>query len=50
MRYAHIPIVVLTAMSQDQDKNRAPRLGANAFLTKPFTSAQVVSRVRELLS
>lgn len=45
----YLPILVLTADATDQVKQRALSSGANDFVTKPFNSAEVVLRVRNLL-
>lgn len=36
-KYGQVPIVILTTSSEPKDKERALALGANEFLTKPFT-------------
>src|SRR6266542_4267314 len=33
---AHIRVVLITARAQEDDKNRGNRVGADAYLTKPF--------------
>jgi len=43
-----IPILVLTARGQEVDRQRAESLGADAFITKPFSNRDVVQRVCEL--
>jgi len=45
---AAIPVLMLTARGQAQDRELALRLGANAFMTKPFANAEVVAEVRRL--
>jgi DNA-binding response OmpR family regulator len=44
-----IYIIVLSAKGQEADKEKAISLGANEFITKPFSPAGVISRVKELL-
>lgn len=44
-----MPVLVLTADSSMQAKQRALGLGANDYLTKPFDPAEVVLRVGNLL-
>ena len=46
---ADVPILMLTALSRDGDKVRAFHLGANDFLTKPFSAAELVARVSHLI-
>jgi len=43
-----LPIVVLTARGQVKDRQMAEEIGASAFITKPFSNAEVVERVRML--
>ncbi len=44
-----IPVIFLTAMSQDQDEAKGLELGAVDFVTKPFNPALVKSRVHNHL-
>lgn len=44
-----LPVLVLTAKGQQQDRRIAEELGADAFVTKPYSNADVVSAVRQLL-
>jgi len=44
-----IHVVMLSAKGQDADKEKALSLGANEFMTKPFSPIGVVGRVKELL-
>ena len=46
---SHIPVVVLTAKNTDEDKVEATRLGANAFIAKPFSSSYLQARIQQLL-
>ena len=45
---AGLPVIVLTAKGQANDRKTAEAIGADAFITKPFSNAEVVERVREL--
>jgi DNA-binding response OmpR family regulator len=44
----HLPVLVLTAKGQEKDRHTAMRLGADAFVTKPFSNRDIVQQVREL--
>jgi DNA-binding response OmpR family regulator len=48
-RYAKIPIILFTARAQDSDRQMAKELGADAYITKPFESKVLLSKVEELL-
>lgn len=44
-----LPVLVLTAKGQQQDRRVAEELGADGFVTKPYSNADVVDAVRTLL-
>jgi DNA-binding response OmpR family regulator len=44
-----LPVLILTAKGQQQDRRIATELGADAFVTKPYANAEVVGAVRRLL-
>ena len=44
-----IPIIVLSARSEETDKVSALDLGANDYITKPFGTAELLARVRASL-
>ena len=46
---AHTPIIVLSVRSHDADKIRGLDLGADDFVTKPFSVAELMARVRAQL-
>lgn len=48
-RYAHIPIIMLTASGQDEDRRDAEEAGADLFLTKPIGSTELLNAVEQLL-
>jgi DNA-binding response OmpR family regulator len=43
-----LPVIVLTAKGQEKDRHTALRLGADAFVTKPFSNRDIVQQVRNL--
>lgn len=45
----NLPVLVLTAKGQQQDRRIAEELGADMFVTKPYSNADVVDAVRTLL-
>ena len=44
-----VPILVLSARSTERDKVTALDLGANDYITKPFSAAELLARVRAAL-
>ena len=47
---ASTPIVMLTALSSDSDRVRGARLGADAYVTKPYSLKKVVTLADEIIS
>ncbi|HRZ86525.1 MAG TPA: response regulator [bacterium] len=47
---ARVPIVMLTARSQDADKKTGIDQGADAYVSKPFEPKCLMEKVEELLS
>ena len=45
-----MPVLILTAKGQQQDRRTAEELGADGFVTKPYANAEVVGAVRQLLA
>ena len=48
-RYRDIPIVILTAFDGDLARRKAKRLGATMFLTKPFTTDNLLRTLGPLI-
>jgi DNA-binding response OmpR family regulator len=46
----NVPVVILSAESGEEHAEISRTLGAQAFVTKPFTPSGIVATVRELLS
>jgi DNA-binding response OmpR family regulator len=42
-------VIILTAKGQEVDKEKGLEAGANAYLTKPFSPKEIVSKVKEVL-
>jgi DNA-binding response OmpR family regulator len=47
--YSDVPIIMLTALGHEMDKVRGLELGADDYVTKPFSLAEVIARVRAAL-
>jgi len=48
-RWQNIPCIILTAAGQEQQHTSAMALGANDFLTKPFSPKKLYARAAELV-
>jgi phosphate regulon transcriptional regulator PhoB len=48
-KYASLPILMLTARSEEADRVVGLELGADDYVTKPFSMRELVARVRALL-
>jgi DNA-binding response OmpR family regulator len=49
-RYKHIPILMLTAKTQEKDKALGMETGANEYITKPFEMDDLLRKVKTYLS
>lgn len=47
--WSQIPIIILSVKGQDNDKVRALDLGADDYLTKPFSVSELMARIRVAL-
>jgi two-component system phosphate regulon response regulator PhoB len=45
-----LPVLMLTARTDREDRMRAAELGVDAFICKPFAVGEVMSRLQHLLS
>lgn len=43
-----LPVLMLTAKGQREDREMALKCGADLFITKPFSNAEIVAAVRTL--
>lgn len=48
-RFCHIPFIFLTAMDDRSSQQRAMKLGASAYITKPFDVDELLGIVRKVL-
>ncbi len=46
----HIRIIMLTAKGRETEQAKGLALGANAYMLKPFSTKDLVAKIRELLS
>ena len=49
-KYKHIPILMLTAKTQEKDKLIGMETGADEYITKPFDIDQLMEKVKAYLS
>lgn len=47
--YSNVPIIILTAKGDEKDRVRGLDLGADDYLTKPFSATELLARVRAVL-
>jgi twitching motility two-component system response regulator PilH len=47
--YGHIPVVMVTSKSTESDKFWARQQGADGYVAKPFTAADLVGEVRRFI-
>lgn len=48
-KYSNMPIIIVTTEGADEDRKRGLTLGANAYLTKPVQTTQLIATVKDLL-
>ncbi len=48
-KYSSIPIIMLTAKGQERDKVKGLDLGADDYLTKPFSPKELIARINAVL-
>ena len=47
--YKHIPIIMLTAQVQEENRILGEETGADHYMTKPFVVEELVAKINELL-
>jgi DNA-binding response OmpR family regulator len=48
-QFSNVPIIMLTARGAEEDKVRCLNIGADDYVTKPFSATEVLARVRAVL-
>ncbi len=48
-QFSNIPIIVLTARGEEQDRVRGLNIGADDYVVKPFSATELIARVRAVL-
>jgi two-component system alkaline phosphatase synthesis response regulator PhoP len=48
-KYKHIPVLMLTAKTQQKDKSMGMETGADEYITKPFDMEELMKKVRSYL-
>lgn len=48
-QFSNLPIIMLTARGAEEDKVRCLNIGADDYITKPFSATEVLARVRAVL-
>jgi DNA-binding response OmpR family regulator len=48
-QYSNVPIIILTAKGEEQDRVKGLDLGADDYLVKPFSATELLARVRAVL-
>ncbi|WP_162276924.1 hybrid sensor histidine kinase/response regulator transcription factor [Mucilaginibacter pedocola] len=49
-RYYHIPVIMLTALTDNQNRIRALNIGVDDYLAKPFVAEELLARTANLLN
>ena len=47
--FSNVPVIILTAKGEEQDRVRGLDLGADDYLVKPFSATELLARVRAVL-
>jgi two-component system response regulator RpaA len=47
-RFANIPVIIVSARDDPESKERAIRMGAKDYITKPFSADELMQKINEL--
>jgi chemosensory pili system protein ChpA (sensor histidine kinase/response regulator) len=50
LKFAHVPIIMITSRTAEKHRNRAKELGVEAYLGKPYQEEELLRNLRELLA
>jgi chemosensory pili system protein ChpA (sensor histidine kinase/response regulator) len=50
VKFAHVPIIMITSRTAEKHRNRARELGVEAYLGKPYQEEELLRNLRELLA
>src|SRR5207302_5830587 len=48
-KISNVPVIMLTARGEEDDKVRGLRLGADDYVAKPFSQRELVTRIQAVL-
>ncbi|MBU0503528.1 MAG: response regulator [Candidatus Omnitrophota bacterium] len=48
-KYKQIPIIMLTAKGQQEDKDWGAKAGADFYMTKPFEAKELLNKIKEFI-
>jgi two-component system chemotaxis response regulator CheY len=48
-RFTNLPVVIVSTESSEEDRKRGMALGADAYVTKPFTSAELQAIIKKTI-
>jgi len=49
-KFAHIPIIIVSARDDSESKGRAMKTGAKDYVTKPFDADELMHKIQRLIS
>jgi len=48
-QFSDVPIIILTALGEEQDRVRGLNIGADDYMVKPFSANELIARVRAVM-